>query len=120
MEQQYDLIAIGGGRGGLAAAQRAAEYGAKALVIERGRLGGTCVNLGCVPKKVMWHAAELAQFFRDAPGYGFAKTEPQHDWARLVERRGFFGMDLGVLSVGARLVQFPGGPLPALNLVKFA
>ncbi len=87
MEQRYDLIVIGGGSGGLAAAQRAAEYGAKALVIERGRLGGTCVNLGCVPKKVMWHAAELAQSFRDAPGYGFATTVPQHDWATLVERR---------------------------------
>jgi len=87
MEQQYDLIAIGGGSGGLAATQRAAEYGAKALVIERGRLGGTCVNVGCVPKKVMWHAAELAQFFRDAPDYGFATTPPAHDWATLVERR---------------------------------
>jgi len=87
MEQQYDLIAIGGGSGGLAATQRAAGYGAKTLVIERGRLGGTCVNVGCVPKKVMWHAAELAQFFRDAPGYGFAADAPVHDWAALVERR---------------------------------
>lgn len=87
MRQHYDLIAIGGGSGGLAATQRAAEYGAKALVIERGRLGGTCVNVGCVPKKVMWHAAELAQFFRDAPGYGFASKPPTHDWATLVEHR---------------------------------
>ena len=87
MEQQFDLIAIGGGSGGLAASQRAAEYGAKALVIERGRLGGTCVNVGCVPKKVMWHAAELAQFFRDAPGYGFAADAPVHNWAALVEHR---------------------------------
>ena len=87
MGQHYDLIAIGGGSGGLAATQRAAEYGAKALVIERGRLGGTCVNVGCVPKKVMWHAAELAQFFRDAPGYGFATKQPTHDWKTLVERR---------------------------------
>ena len=87
MAQEYDLIAIGGGSGGLAAAQRAAEYGARALVIERGLLGGTCVNVGCVPKKVMWHAAELAQAFRDAPGYGFAETSPGHDWATLVENR---------------------------------
>jgi glutathione reductase (NADPH) len=87
MTQHYDLIAIGGGSGGLAATQRAAEYGAKALLIERDRLGGTCVNAGCIPKKVMWHAAELAQFFRDAPGYGFATTPPAHDWAALVERR---------------------------------
>ena len=87
MSKQYDLIAVGGGSGGLAAAQRAAEYGAKALVIERGLLGGTCVNVGCVPKKVMWHAADLAQFFRDAPDYGFDLAEPVHDWGRLVERR---------------------------------
>jgi len=87
MTREFDLIAIGGGSGGLAAAQRAAEYGARALVIERGRLGGTCVNVGCVPKKVMWHAAELAQFFRDASDYGFAELEAEHSWAKLVERR---------------------------------
>src|SRR5580704_19766339 len=52
----FDLISIGGGSGGLACAQRAAEYGAKTAVIESGRLGGTCVNVGCVPKKVMWNA----------------------------------------------------------------
>jgi glutathione reductase (NADPH) len=87
MAQEYDLIAIGGGSGGLAAAQRAAEYGARALVIERGLLGGTCVNVGCVPKKVMWHAAELAEAFRDAPGYGFTASTPTHDWATLVANR---------------------------------
>jgi glutathione reductase (NADPH) len=87
MSKQYDLIAIGGGSGGLAAAQRAAEYGAKALVIERGLLGGTCVNVGCVPKKIMWHAAELAQMLRDAPDYGFDVAESGHNWERLVERR---------------------------------
>jgi glutathione reductase (NADPH) len=84
----YDFIAIGGGSGGLAAAQRAAEYGARCLIIERdGRLGGTCVNVGCVPKKVMWHAAEIAQTFRDAADYGFATGEPSHNWSSLVERR---------------------------------
>ena len=87
MTHNYDLIAIGGGSGGLAAAQRATEYGARALIIERGRLGGTCVNVGCVPKKVMWHAAELAQAFRDAPAYGFHTQEPAHDWATLVTHR---------------------------------
>ena len=87
MAQEYDLIAIGGGSGGLAAAQRAAEYGARSLIIERGLLGGTCVNVGCVPKKVMWHAAELAEAFRDAPGYGFTAAAPTHNWATLVENR---------------------------------
>jgi glutathione reductase (NADPH) len=87
MSKAYDLIALGGGSAGLASAQRAAEYGARALVIERGHLGGTCVNVGCVPKKVMWHAAELAQAFRDAPNYGFTEVSPEHNWTMLVERR---------------------------------
>lgn len=88
MTEQYDVIAIGGGSGGLAAAQRAAEYGARALIIERDDiLGGTCVNVGCVPKKVMWHAADLAQAFRDAPAYGFENVVPEHDWSALVKRR---------------------------------
>lgn len=69
--KSFDLIVIGGGSGGLATAQRAAEYGAKAAVFEAGRLGGTCVNVGCVPKKVMWYAAELAGAIATAPHYGF-------------------------------------------------
>ena len=64
----YDFIVLGGGSGGLAAAQRAAEYGARVAVIEPARLGGTCVNVGCVPKKVMWNAAQLGRAFDDA-GY---------------------------------------------------
>jgi len=60
MSFDYDLAVIGGGSGGLACAQRAAQYGARAVVIESGRLGGTCVNVGCVPKKIMWNAAQLA------------------------------------------------------------
>jgi glutathione reductase (NADPH) len=83
----YDLIAVGGGSAGIASARRAAEYGANALVIERGPLGGTCVNVGCVPKKIMWHAANLAQGFRDAKDYGFEPVNPAHDWAALVGRR---------------------------------
>ncbi len=70
-EQAFDLISIGGGSGGLACAQRAAEYGAKAAVIEPQRLGGTCVNVGCVPKKVMWNAASVALSLHDANDYGF-------------------------------------------------
>jgi glutathione reductase (NADPH) len=69
--KSFDLIVIGGGSGGLATAQRAAEYGANAAVFEAGRLGGTCVNVGCVPKKVMWYAAELAGAIAMAPHYGF-------------------------------------------------
>lgn len=88
MAQFYDLIVIGGGSGGLAAAQRAAEHGARVALIEKGRLGGTCVNVGCVPKKVMWNAATLGHALADAREYGFA-VDPGagHDWALLREKR---------------------------------
>lgn len=83
----FDLIVLGGGSGGLATAQRAAEYGARVAVFERGRLGGTCVNVGCVPKKVMWNAAELAQAITHAPAYGFDVRAAGHDWAKLKQGR---------------------------------
>jgi glutathione reductase (NADPH) len=83
----FDLIAIGGGSGGLACAQRAAEYGARAAVIESGRLGGTCVNVGCVPKKVMWNAAGIGASLEDAAHYGFAVSREDHDWLALKQKR---------------------------------
>ena len=87
MTNNYDLLVIGGGSGGLAHAQRAAEYGAKAAVVEYGPLGGTCVNVGCVPKKVMWYAAHHAHQFHHAPDYGFDVDINGHDWAALKSRR---------------------------------
>lgn len=87
MTQHYDLIAIGGGSGGLSAAERAAVYGKKAAVIERGRLGGTCVNVGCVPKKVMWYGAHLAHALDEARDYGFDLARHGFDWTTLVEKR---------------------------------
>ena len=87
MSQHYDLIAIGGGSGGLSVAERAARYGARCAVVERGRLGGTCVNVGCVPKKVMWFAAGIAHTLHDAPHYGFSIGDSGFDWAKLKAAR---------------------------------
>jgi glutathione reductase (NADPH) len=83
----YDLIVLGGGSGGIAAARRAAQHGARVALIEPGRLGGTCVNQGCVPKKIMWHAAQLAHAVEDAAGYGFDLERRGHDWPRLKAAR---------------------------------
>src|ERR1700756_5131956 len=87
MSDQYDLIVIGGGSGGLAAAQRAAEYGARVALVESGRLGGTCVNVGCVPKKISWYAAEIGGALHAAPDYGFRVEVAGHDFGVLKERR---------------------------------
>ncbi len=87
MTERYDILVIGGGSGGLAHAQRAAEYGAKAAVIEYGPLGGTCVNVGCVPKKVMWYAAHQVHEFHHAADYGLDVTVNGHDWPGLKARR---------------------------------
>ncbi len=85
--ERFDLIVIGGGSGGLAAAQRAAEYGARAVVFENDRLGGTCVNVGCVPKKVMWNAAEIANALNHAGEYGFEIKRGGHDFSALKRGR---------------------------------
>ena len=87
MAEQFDLVVIGGGSGGLATAQRAAEYGARTVLVESGALGGTCVNVGCVPKKIMWNAAELASALGDAADYGFAVEAGALDWRVLKEKR---------------------------------
>ena len=83
MAHSFDLLAIGGGSGGLAHAQRAAEYGVNAAVIEMGPLGGTCVNVGCVPKKVMWYAAHTAETLSLAADFGFDAQVAGHDWGLL-------------------------------------
>jgi glutathione reductase (NADPH) len=88
MTDSYDLAVIGGGSGGLACAQRAAEYGARVILIESDRLGGTCVNVGCVPKKIMWNTANLSDGMRDGVEYGFHfDGEAYHDWQVLKRKR---------------------------------
>ncbi|MET0935483.1 MAG: glutathione-disulfide reductase [Luteibacter sp.] len=85
--ESFDLIVIGGGSGGLAAAIRASKYGAKVALIEPKELGGTCVNVGCVPKKAMWYAAQMAEAQYIAVDYGFHDTPGSLDWPRFIERR---------------------------------
>lgn len=87
MSTHFDLIAIGGGSGGLAAAERAAAAGRRVAIIESHGLGGTCVHAGCVPKKVMWYAAQAAHAVADAPGFGVRAEAGVVDWPHLVARR---------------------------------
>lgn len=83
----FDLIVVGGGSGGIAAARRAASYGTKVALIESGRLGGTCVNVGCVPKKIMFNAGNLADALSDARSYGFDVELRGFDWDGFRARR---------------------------------
>lgn len=88
MTRHYDYIAIGGGSGGIASINRAAMYGKKCAIIEANHLGGTCVNLGCVPKKVMWYGAQVAEaIHKYAPDYGFDIEVKGFDFKKLVETR---------------------------------
>ena len=87
MTTPYDCLVIGGGSGGIACAVRAAGHGARTAVIEDGPLGGTCVNVGCVPKKVMWYGASIAHTLEEARGYGFDLGEIGFRWAALRQAR---------------------------------
>ncbi|AHG80065.1 Glutathione-disulfide reductase [Mannheimia varigena USDA-ARS-USMARC-1388] len=88
MAKHYDYLAIGGGSGGIASINRAASYGKKCAIIEAKHLGGTCVNVGCVPKKVMFYGAQIAEaIHRYAPDYGFDVTVNKFDYSKLVENR---------------------------------
>ncbi|GKX50811.1 glutathione-disulfide reductase [Budvicia aquatica] len=88
MTRHYDYLAIGGGSGGIASINRAASYGKKCAIIEAKYLGGTCVNVGCVPKKIMWHAAQIAEAIHlYGPDYGFDTTVNSFDWKKLIASR---------------------------------
>ncbi|KAF1536340.1 Glutathione reductase, mitochondrial, partial [Eudyptes schlegeli] len=83
----YELLVLGGGSGGLAGACRAAELGARVALVEPHRFGGTCVNVGCVPKKVMWNAAVHAEFVHDHADYGFETPGVKFNWRTIKEKR---------------------------------
>ncbi|WP_294033845.1 glutathione-disulfide reductase [uncultured Moraxella sp.] len=86
--KHYDYIAIGGGSGGIASINRAASYGKKCAIIEAKHIGGTCVNIGCVPKKVMWYGAHIADaIHKYAPDYGFDVTVNRFDFQTLIANR---------------------------------
>lgn len=136
----FDYIVLGGGSGGIASARRAAQYGAKVLLIESGRLGGTCVNVGCVPKKVTWAAAMLKEQLDDYKGYGFEDVpsaeegKKKFSYARLKEARdgyvarlnGIYGSNLdraGITVVhghGELVAQneWPSPQLPTVCVVE--
>lgn len=79
----FDVVVIGAGSGGVRAARVAAELGAKVAIVEQGRLGGTCVNAGCIPKKLLFYGAARARALRDAAGFGFSVEGVGFDWATL-------------------------------------
>src|SRR5882762_3363670 len=84
---EVDLFVIGAGSGGVRAARIAAGYGARVMIAEEYRLGGTCVIRGCVPKKLLVYAARFADDFEDAAGYGWTVNEPVFDWRRLIANK---------------------------------
>jgi glutathione reductase (NADPH) len=92
----YDLVVIGGGSGGVRAARMAAEFGAKVALAECDRLGGTCVNVGCIPKKLLTYGAELGREMHDARSFGWSMSNVEHSYRTLVEN-----MDLEILRLNS-------------------
>ncbi|MDX2242624.1 MAG: glutathione-disulfide reductase [Leptolyngbyaceae cyanobacterium bins.302] len=84
MSYDYDLFVIGAGSGGIATARRAAEYGARVGIAEYDRLGGTCVNRGCVPKKLMVYASHFPDLFEEARGYGWSAAQSSLNWETMI------------------------------------
>ena len=135
MSKHYDFIAIGGGSGGVATANRASRYGKKVALIEAGRLGGTCVNVGCVPKKLMWNGALLGHALHEAQDYGWTVGESKFNWsklqtvrdayiAKLNDRYGAYLIENGVevhrgraRFVDARTIEVNGERLSADHIV---
>jgi len=86
-KHDFDLFVIGAGSGGIRAARIAAGHGARVAVAEADHIGGTCVNVGCVPKKLFANAAQFANEFRNARGYGWQADQPRFNWDRLLQNK---------------------------------
>ena len=112
MNNKYDLLVLGGGSGGIASANRAGMHGAKVAVIEGNLLGGTCVNRGCVPKKVGWYASHIQETLDQiGPGYGFEIKDYHFDYQKFTEARDYYvdrsraGYDRAFKANGVDLIQ---------------
>ncbi len=86
-DYDYDLFVIGAGSGGVRASRMAAGYGARVAVAEERYLGGTCVNVGCVPKKLLVCASAFADHYREAAGFGWTAEQPAFDWGQLIANK---------------------------------
>src|SRR5215217_8909117 len=86
-DQDVDLLVIGAGSGGVRAARIAAGHGAKVMIAEEYRVGGTCVIRGCVPKKLLVYASRFTHEFADAAGYGWTVPDPSFDWSALIANK---------------------------------
>lgn len=86
-QYDYDLFTIGAGSGGVRASRMSASFGAKVAIAEERYLGGTCVNVGCIPKKLLVYASHYAEDFRDASAYGWTTRESRFDWAKLIANK---------------------------------
>ena len=108
-QYQYDLFVIGAGSGGVRASRFAAQYGARVAIAEDTYMGGTCVNVGCVPKKLFAYAAHFEELFRDAAGFGWQVDTPKFDWRTLLENK-----DKEILRLNgiyARLLESSGAKI---------
>src|ERR1700752_1453330 len=86
-QYDYDLFTIGAGSGGVRASRMAASFGAKGPVAEERYLGGTCVNVCCIPKKLLVYASHYGDDFDDLAGYGWTVGERRFDWSKLIENK---------------------------------
>ncbi|MCY4227160.1 MAG: glutathione-disulfide reductase [Gammaproteobacteria bacterium] len=128
--KNYDYIVIGGGSGGIASARRAAEHGASVLLIENSHLGGTCVNVGCVPKKVMWSASQIHETIHLAHQYGMPVSSVHLDWHVLKSSRdayiqrlnGIYARNLekSGVSVKQGLAHFVSSNCVAVNQERYS
>src|SRR5665213_1456903 len=83
----FDLFVIGAGSGGVRASRVAASFGARVAVAEERYLGGTCVNVGCIPKKILVYASEFSEAFHDSAGFGWTLGDRRFDWNKLIANK---------------------------------